>query len=222
MQIKSVVVKMENVVEVVNANKSFKNQNVFENVNLNVRQGEICGIVGANASGKSVLFKCITGLMSLDSGTIKVWDKNISNGRFAKDIGVILDCTGFLNNFSAYDNLDMIATINKIASHERINEVLRMVGLEGAGKKKVKKFSLGMKQKLAIAQAIMEKPKFLLLDEPMNGLDSESVKYFRELFLKMRDEDGVTILLTSHIAEDIDTLCDRVYRIADGKLHKAK
>ena len=158
-------------IELDNVSKNFKNQTVLENVNLKLESGKIYGLVGRNGSEKSVLLKIMTGLMEPSDGIIKYGDIPLKKGQYAKDVGIVLDCIGFMPEYTAKENLLLLAKINKKTGEERINEILKQVGLEPDSKKVYRKFSLGMKQKLAIAQAFMEEPKVLLLDEPMNALD---------------------------------------------------
>jgi len=205
-------------IKVKNISKKFGNEEVLKDVSINIEKGKIYGIVGHNGSGKSVLFKTIVGLVLANSGEVYVDGEKIGKDNFPKDIGVILDCTGFLPMYSAFKNLKMIAEIKGIADDNRIKEVIELVGLDPNSKKRVGKFSVGMKQRLAFAQAIMEKPSLLILDEPMNGLDSDGVELMRGLIKKMNEEDGVTVVMASHVREDIDILCDEVYKMNRGIL----
>lgn len=209
---------METMIKVRNVVKTFHGEVVLNHLDLDVNTGEICGITGRNGCGKSVLFKIIAGIMVPDSGQVTVCGEDIRNGKFPSDLGIILDNTGFLPSYSAFENLKMIAAINKKVSDEEIRELIRLVGLDPESKKSVRKFSTGMKQRLAFAQAIMEKPKVLLLDEPMNGLDKSGCEWIRNLILKMNREQGTTVLMTSHISEDIIKLCQKVYSLEDGQL----
>lgn len=210
---------MENkkVVEIYNLTKDIKGTKVLNNVNLQLERGKAYGIVGRNGSGKSMLFKAICGLINTTEGSITVFDKSIKNGSFPDDIGMIIENPGFLLQYSAFKNLKILASINNKISDEKINETINLVGLDSKDKKIVKKFSLGMKQRLGIAQALMEDPKLLILDEPMNGLDTEGVKQIREILLKLKS-NSVTILLASHNSDDIDQICDYVYTMENGIL----
>lgn len=209
---------METIIEVRNIVKAFHGEFVLNHLDLDVNAGDICGIIGRNGSGKSVLFKIIAGIMVPDSGQVNVCGEYIWNGKFPSDLGIILDNTGFLPSYSAFENLRMIAAINKKVSDEEIRELIRLVGLDPENKKSVRKFSTGMKQRLAFAQAIMEKPKILLLDEPMNGLDKSGCELIRNLILEINRELGTTVLMTSHISEDITKLCRKVYSLEGGQL----
>ena len=206
-----------NVVEISNLTKDIKGTKVLNKVNLQLESGKAYGIVGRNGSGKSMLFKAICGLINTTEGSITVFDKVIKNGSFPEDVGMIIENPGFLLQYSAFKNLKILASINNKISDERIKETIALVGLDPEDKKIVKKFSLGMKQRLGIAQALMENPKLLILDEPMNGLDSEGVKQIREILLKLKS-NSVTILLASHNSDDIDEICDCVYTMENGVL----
>lgn len=210
---------MQNImVEMNGIYKSFKEQMVLEAVDLQLEAGKIYGFIGKNGCGKSVLLKMIAGLVTPSEGSICVDGELLKKGEYPKDMGVVLDCTGFLPEYTAYENLRSLAEIRGVIGDAEIAEALERVGLSDAAKKKYRKFSLGMKQKLAIAQAFMEKPKLLLLDEPMNSLDEESVQSMREMFKEYVKETNALILLTSHNMEDIDCLCDSVFEIKNRKV----
>ena len=207
-----------NYVEVTNVSKKYKDRMLVDNVSFEVKKGEILGIVGLNGSGKTVLLKCICGLMEYSSGTIKVNDKIIGKQcEYPKSMGVIIETPGFLPYHSGIKNLEYLASLRKKISKQEIKDVLVKVGLAGEEKKLVAKYSLGMKQRLGIAQAIMEDPEFLILDEPMNGLDKEGIEDVRKLLLEMKAE-GKTMIITSHNEEDIKVLCDKVIEMDKGKL----
>lgn len=204
---------MSIVISLKNVSKSYKGLTLFQNVNLDIEKGSICGIVGPNGSGKSVLFKMICGFVFPDEGSIVVDGVEIGRSkRFPDNIGIIIDRPGYIANKTGFQNLKELAMIRGKISDEKIAETMEKVGLQPQAKQKVKHYSLGMKQKLAIAQAIMEDQQILILDEPFNALDAESVNNIRHLLLSFKSE-GRTILLTSHNQEDIDILCDRVFRI---------
>ena len=203
-------------IELDNVSKNFKNQTVLENVNLKLESGKIYGLVGRNGSGKSVLLKIMTGLMEPSDGIIKYGGIPLKKGQYAKDVGIVLDCIGFMPEYTAKENLLLLAKINKRIGEERISEILKQVGLEPDSKKVYRKFSLGMKQKLAIAQAFMEEPKVLLLDEPMNALDEQSVQDMRIMFREYVNKKPAIMVITSHHKEDIEILCDQVYSIKNG------
>ncbi|MCI8463140.1 MAG: ABC transporter ATP-binding protein [Lachnospiraceae bacterium] len=193
--------------------KAYKGNVLFTDLNFTVERGESCAIVGANGAGKSVLLKMICGLVRPDEGDITVGGEKLEKGKFPKDIGVILDNAGFLPGETGLKNLSIIAGILRKVTKEELEKTMRLVGLDPASKVKVGKYSLGMKQRLAIAQAIMEKPSLLILDEPFNAIDEKTVKDFRALLGRLNAEEGVTILMTSHHQEDIQGLCKNIYMI---------
>ena len=209
---------MENCIEVQNVVKRFRDQVVLKNVSISFEKGKIHGIVGRNGSGKTVLFKCICGLMHPEEGVILVNGKRVGRDvDMPEDIGAIIEAPGFLPNYSGYKNLRFLANIRRKIGKEEIVNVLKTVGLDPESRKHVGKYSLGMRQRLGIAQAIMEDPEILILDEPMNGLDNAGVQDIRALLLKLK-EQGKTILLASHNHEDIATLCDTVHEMDGGVL----
>lgn len=205
--------KSEIMVQVNHVKKAYKGNVLYTDINFSVERGESCAIVGVNGSGKSVLLKMICGLVRPDEGDITVEGEKLEKGKFPKNIGVILDNAGFLPNETGLKNLSIIAGILRKVTKEELEETMRLVGLDPASKVKVGKYSLGMKQRLAIAQAIMEKPSLLILDEPFNAIDQQTVKDFKQLLGRLNTQEGVTILMTSHHQEDIQELCETVYRI---------
>ena len=214
---------MDNYVVQLNCvSKSLKEINVIHDVDLKLENSKIYGIVGRNGSGKSVLLKLMAGLMIPTSGTVKIYGEELKMGHYAKDTGILLDCTGFLPEYSAHENLRILADIRKVVSEKEIDEILRLVGLDPYSKLAYRKYSLGMKQKLSIAQAFMENPKLLLLDEPMNALDKDSVSDMRRYFRNYVKNTGATIVLTSHNSEDIKIMCDEVFQVEDGRLSICK
>ena len=207
------------IIEVENVSKSFAGRKVLDNVSLTIEQGSICGLIGRNGSGKTVLMKCICGFLTPDSGVIRIRGREQTKKQnVSGNMGIIIESPGFLEQESACRNLLYLARLRGLIGKSEVKEAIRQVGLSPDDHKKVKKYSMGMRQRLGIAQAIMEKPDILLLDEPMNGLDEQGVTDMRTLFLSLK-ENGVTILLASHNAEDIALLCDNVYRIDGGKIH---
>lgn len=209
---------METCIEVQNAVKRFRDQVVLKNVSISFEKGRIHGIVGRNGSGKTVLFKCICGLMHPEEGVILVNGKRVGRDvDMPEDIGAIIEAPGFLPNYSGYKNLRFLANIRRKIGKEEILNVLKTVGLDPESRKHVGKYSLGMRQRLGIAQAIMEDPEILILDEPMNGLDNAGVQDIRALLLGLKTQ-GKTILLASHNHEDIAALCDTVHEMDGGVL----
>ena len=209
---------METCIEVQNVVKRFRDQVVLKNVLISFEKGKIHGIVGRNGSGKTVLFKCICGLMHPEEGVILVNGKRVGRDvDMPEDIGAIIEAPGFLPNYSGYKNLRFLANIRRKIGKEEILNVLKTVGLDPESHKHVGKYSLGMRQRLGIAQAIMEDPEILILDEPMNGLDNAGVQDIRALLLGLKTQ-GKTILLASHNHEDIAALCDTVHEMDGGVL----
>lgn len=212
----------EAMISIENLNKQFKNQLVLNNINVKFSNGHIYGIIGRNGSGKTVLLKCICGFLKPTTGVISVNHKIVGKDiDFPENLGFIIETPGFLLNYSGYKNLKYLASIREKIDSNEIKESMSLVGLDSADKKHVGKYSMGMRQRLGIAQAIMEKPDSLVLDEPMNALDKNGVEEMRRLFLKMKSE-GKLILLTSHNREDIEILCDEVYEMEEGILNKLK
>ena len=209
-------------IEVKNLEKSFGEQKVLNDVSLVCPNGEITGIIGHNGSGKTVLFKCICGLLFEDSGEILIDGKRYkSGGELIKNAGIIIENPAFLESESGINNLKYLFEIRNKKNMELLHEIMRMVGLDPESKKKVKNFSLGMKQRLAIAQAIMEDPAVLILDEPMNGLDRQGVEEMRQIFCKEKQK-GKKFFLASHNREDIEALCDHVYEMEDGQIKQLR
>lgn len=201
-----------------NVCKSFKENHVLNNISVTFCRNRIHGLMGRNGSGKSMLLKCICGFVPITSGEIIVNGKKIGKDiDIPHDVGIIIESPGFLPNYSGYKNLKFFATINNHTSKAKIKSAMERVGLDPDSRKWVAKYSLGMRQRLGIAQAIMENPPILLLDEPLNGIDKHGINDIRNLLLQLRDE-GKTIVLASHSAEDIDILCDTVYEMDEGKL----
>lgn len=207
-------------VEVSNAVKQFKETTALNQVSVKFESGRIHGIIGRNGSGKTVLFKCICGFMKLDSGSILI-DGHPVKVASPQDIGIIIEDPGFIGTFSGFKNLKLLASIHGKISSDIIRDTLKRVGLDPNNKKPVRKYSLGMRHRLGIAQAIMEKPKLLILDEPMNGLDKQGVVEIREV-LKQLNREGITIIMSSHYSEDIDLLCDTVCEMDNGILTQIK
>lgn len=198
--------------------KSFKTATVLNDISLNFERGKIHGLIGRNGSGKTMLLKCMCGFVIPTSGEITINGKRIAKDiDVPDDIGIIIEAPGFLPNYDAYHNLKFLAMIKNKIGKEEILTAIKRVGLDPDSKKKVGKFSLGMRQRLGIAQALMEDPEILLLDEPMNGLDNHGVDEIRKLLLNLREE-GKTILIASHGKEDIEILCDTVHEMDHGKI----
>lgn len=208
------------VIDISNVTKKFGDATVLWNINIRFEEGKIYGIVGRNGSGKTVLFKLIIGFLRPSDGQVRVYGREVGKDKdFAEEIGVIIENPGFLKGYTGYKNLEYLASIRKLIGKKEIRGSMERVGLDPDSRKKVGKYSMGMKQRLAVAQAIMENPRILLLDEPMNGLDDQGVEDIRKMLLQFKEE-GKTILLASHNKEDIEVLCDEVYEMSQGRLNK--
>jgi ABC-2 type transport system ATP-binding protein len=209
-------------IHVINVHKTIEGQEILNNINIEFMNSKIYGLIGRNGSGKTVLLKCICGFMSVSKGEIwldhKLIGKDIS---FIDNLGFIINSPGFLPEISGYKNLLYLASIKGKTNKQDIKKYMEIVGLDWSSKKNVGKYSLGMKQRLGIAQAIMEDPQIIILDEPMNGLDNLGVQHFRELLLNLKKE-GKLIIITSHNKEDIEFLCDEVYKMEMGAVEKIR
>ena len=198
----------------------FKKDILLDHVSYQCEQGKIHGIVGRNGSGKTLLMKCICGFIRPNEGHIYVRDKEIGKDiDFTPDTGIIIETPGFIPYYSGYRNLKVLAAINNRISRKDIENAMYQVGLDPTMKKRVATYSLGMRQRLGIAQAIMEHPKLLVLDEPMNGLDNNGVREMRELFIALKKE-GTTILMATHSSDDVRELCDTVHEMDCGVISK--
>lgn len=203
-------------VSVQNVSKDFGQERVLKSVSRDFEAGRIHGIVGNNGSGKTVLMKCICGFLLPTEGKVIVNGKHVGRDvDFPPDLGIIIETPGFLPNMTGVKNLEILASLNKKIGLAEIADTIRRVGLDPHMKKPVGKYSLGMRQRLGIAQAIMENPNLLILDEPLNGLDKHGVREMRDL-IKGLKADGKTILLASHNQGDIDELCDTVCEMDAG------
>lgn len=208
--------------EIKGLTKKFKQRTVLRDINLSLKFGNIYGFIGANGSGKSVFFKTICGFLKPDKGTVTVNGKTIGKEiDFLPSLGVVIEKPGFIENYNQFENLKYLAQINNIIDDKKIIEVLHRVGLDTNNKEKVKTFSLGMRQRLAIAQAIMENQKIIILDEPFNGLDKNGCNQIKNLLMELKSPDRL-ILLTSHIEGDIDSLSDYIFEFSDGKISLVK
>lgn len=206
--------------EIRNISKSFDSNLIINNVSLELQSNKIYGIVGRNGSGKSVLFKILCGLYKPDKGEMLLDGKSISTtNSFLPDTRVLIEKPNFLPDISGLENLKILAQIKNKINEKEILSALDVVNLsQDEYNKKFHKYSLGMKQKLGIAQVIMENPKIMILDEPFNGIENESIIKIKEYFKSLRNKDKI-IIIASHIKEDIDDLCDEVYMIDGGKLN---
>ena len=205
-------------IEIEHVTKKFGGETVLHDIDIAMEQGNVYGISGNNGSGKTVLMKCICGFLPVTSGRIRVNGKRIGiDIDFPESMGVIIETPGFLTNVSGMRNLEILAGLQNKIGREGIRDAILRAGLDPDLKKAVSKYSLGMRQRLGIAQAIMEDPEFLILDDPFNGLDKHGVADIRKLLLGLKAQ-GKTILLASHNSEDIRILCDKVYEMDGGRI----
>lgn len=205
-------------VSVQHLTKCFGNETVLRDVSLALEPGKIHGMIGRNGSGKTVLMKCICGFLKPTSGSVWVWGKRIGTERdFAPRTGMMIETPGFLPHETGLKNLLWLSKLGKSASREQVKQLIQTVGLDPSLRKPVSQYSLGMRQRLGIAQALLDDPELLILDEPMNGLDKAGVASIRQLLLSLKDQ-GKTIILASHFAQDIDELCDTVCEMDQGVL----
>lgn len=209
-------------IELEKVSRRFGQEEVLKELTWPLEAGQVYGIVGNNGSGKTVLMKCICGFLPVTSGVIKVGGRQIGKDvDFPEGLGVIIETPGFLTGLSGKRNLEILAELRGQLGEEEICQVLEKVGLDPSMKKPVGKYSLGMRQRLGIAQAIMEDPEFLILDEPFNGLDHRGAAEIRKILLEQK-EQGKTILLASHNGEDIRILCDRVFEMDGGVMREVR
>lgn len=205
-------------VEIRNLAKVFDGKEVLRGCNLTVQSGTIYGLLGANGAGKTTMFKLITGLLSPTAGNIKVQGETLSIDKkdFLRKMGILIETPVFYNHLSARENLEIHLSYME-HSFEKIGQVLEMVGLGDTGKQPVSKFSLGMKQRLAIGRAISHSPQILILDEPINGLDPMGIRQIRNLFLSLA-KDGMTLLISNHILSEIEHIADVVGVLTNGNI----
>ena len=205
-------------IELQNVSKQFAGQSVLSDVSLTINRGMTVGLLGANGSGKSVLFKMICGIVKSDSGSVSIEGVKLGDkSDFPTNMGVFINAPGFIGIYSGFKNLKFLANIRGVIGDNQIRDAMQKVGLDPENKTKVDNYSLGMKQKLGLAQAIMENQEILVLDEPFNALDYQTYNDIKE-FIYLLKAEGKTILLTSHNYDDIEQLCDVVYIIDNGKV----
>lgn len=205
-------------IEIVNGSKSFGKKVIYRNLNIKIIKGECVGFIGGNGTGKSVLFQMMTGLLPMDAGKVIV-NGNVLGEKddFPEDVGILINSPGYIECYSGFKNLQMLAGIQGQIGDEEIKSTMRLVGLNPENKTHVKKYSMGMKQKVGIAQAIMEHQKIIILDEPYNALDFTTNKEITRILNDLKKE-GRTILLTSHQHEYLEKLCDTMYYIENGNV----
>ena len=203
-----------------NLSKTIKNNKILDNVNLTFESGHVYGLVGRNGSGKTMLLRAICGLIFPDSGKVIIDGKQLHKDiSFPESCGIIIENTDLLPNFSVFDNLKMLSEIKNTANDNMIKSAIKSVGLDPDSKKKVKTFSLGMKQRLSIAQALFEDPDILLLDEPTNALDEDGVNDVRRILLEQKKKNKL-IIIASHNKEDISLLSDTVISVSNGRFQR--
>ena len=208
------------IIDVKNVNLTIGKTQILKDINVSFEQGKIHGLIGRNGSGKTMLMKCICGFIKPTSGEITVDGKRVCKDvDFPKNMGIIIETPGFIPYYSGYKNLKLLAGLNNRIGKKEIMQSMEQVGLDPKLKRHVRKYSLGMRQRLGLAQAIMENPDLLILDEPFNGLDKDGVKDMREYLLSYK-EQGKTILICSHSAEDISVLCETVHEMDKGVISK--
>ncbi len=211
---------MNKILEVKNLNKSFGNFKAVDNLSFDVFDGDIYGFLGPNGAGKSTTIRMIMGLIYPDSGSIKLIDQEITptSRNYLSQIGALIERPDFYGNLSAYDNLKLMAELSNVPNAaNRIMEVLELVHLDKRKKSNVKTFSQGMKQRMGLAQAILHKPKFVILDEPSNGLDPQGQADIRKIIQSINKDDGITILFSSHILTEVEEICNRMIIINNGQ-----
>lgn len=196
--------------------KTMKGTQVLKGVNLMVEQGDIVGIRGINGSGKTMVLRAIAGLIRVD-GSVEIGGKKMEPGECPKDIGVLVEMPGFLPEFTGKKNLQLLGMLQEGVTEEDIDEAMNAVGLDPKDRRHYKKYSLGMKERLGIAQAILKKPKLILLDEPTNGIDSDGIQMLEELLWRLK-EAGSTIVVTSHDRDFLDAVTSQCYEMKEGSL----
>ena len=206
------------IIDIKNVSLRIGKTDILKSINISFEEGRIHGLIGRNGSGKTMLMKCICGFIRPTSGIITVGGKQIGKDiDFPENMGIIIEAPGFIPYYSGYKNLKLLAGLRGNIGKNEIIKSMEQVGLDPYLKRHVRKYSLGMRQRLGLAQAIMENPDLLILDEPMSGLDKEGVSDMRG-YLKLFREQGKTILIASHSAEDISILCDTVCEMDKGVL----
>ncbi len=209
-------------IEIKNVNLVLQKNQILTNISANFDRGKIHGLIGRNGSGKTMLMKCICGFVKPTEGEISVNGKRIGRDcDFPESAGIIIETPGFIPYYSGFKNLKLLASLRGKITKDDIRKTMERVGLDANLRRHVGKYSLGMKQRLGLAQAIMENPDLLVLDEPMNGLDKDGVKDMRQYLLDLKQQ-GKTILIASHSAEDIDVLCDTVCEMDKGVLSQIR
>ena len=212
--------EQKNVLECKNINKKIGKKQILKDVSLEIQEGDILGFIGPNGAGKTTTIKLILGLQSITSGEVKIngYDIEKEFEKAIEKVGTIVENPDLYMYMSGYNNLKLVANLYKGIDTKRIDEVVKLVGLENRIKDKVSKYSLGMRQRLGIAQAIMHKPNLLILDEPTNGLDPEGIKELRELLKKLAKKENMAILISSHNLAELESFCNKIAIIQNGEM----
>ncbi|MTK12506.1 MAG: ATP-binding cassette domain-containing protein [Clostridiaceae bacterium] len=208
---------MEPILEVRNLSKGHKGKKIINDINMKIFKGDIYGFIGPNGAGKTTTIKTILGLLKPSKGEIYIEGKRILNDNNPSDIGAMIEYPSFYPYLSGYKNLSLYANVLDLGK-KRVEEILNLVKLSNDKNKKVSEYSMGMKQRLAVARAFLNKPKIAILDEPTNGLDPEGVRDMRDLIKHLAKEDGTTFIYCSHILNEVQNLCNRVAIINKGKI----
>lgn len=209
-------------IRLVNLNKVIRKHPILKDINLSLDKGKIYGFFGRNGSGKTMLFRAISGLIKPTSGEVYIFGKKLgSDISFPESLGIIIESVGFWPQFTGFENLKILASIKSKISGEQITKAIKKVGLDPEDKRLYSKYSLGMKQRLGIAQAIMEEPDLIILDEPTSSLDEEGVQLIRQILIEEKKR-GATILISSHNKEDIDFLSDEKFKMDNGRLYHSQ
>ncbi|MGL5353617.1 MAG: ABC transporter ATP-binding protein [Clostridium sp.] len=213
---------MECIMKTTNLTKAFKGTEVIKDVNINIKKGEIYGLLGPNGAGKTTLMRMMTSLVKPTVGEVEVFGTVMTSKSYEilKRIGAIIEYPEFYNNLTAKENLEIHCEYMGYHNEKEIDKILKLVKLPGNNNKKVKEFSLGMKQRLGLARAIVTKPELLILDEPINGLDPEGIREIRDLLKLLCKEYGTTILISSHILSEIEQMADTIGVLSEGRLIK--
>lgn len=208
------------VLEVNNLSKSFGKRKVLNNINFDIYEGNIVGLIGPNGAGKTTLIKTILNFYKSDTGSVKICGFDVKKNleEALSKTGSTIENPDMYLNISAMKNIEIISLINNIKDKNYIDEMIKFVGLEDRINDKVKKYSLGMKQRLGIACALIKRPKLLILDEPTNGLDPKGIKELRKMLKTISEKENMSILISSHILSEVENICDRVMIIDDGKI----
>lgn len=213
------MMKEKTVLRISNLSKSFKKKKVVNNINLTVEQGDVFGFLGPNGAGKTTTIRMILGLIKSNNGNVEIngYDIKENFSQAIEHVGAVVESPKFYEYLTGYDNLKLIANLHKNTPVERINEVLELVGMTKRAKDKVKTYSLGMKQRLGIARALLNKPNFIILDEPTNGLDPQGMIEVRELIIKLASKEKITFFISTHLLHEVEQMCNKVAIINNGE-----